>query len=66
MKKISKSDFCFLPHGYGHYLVTYRSPVTGKEWRKITNDMELIDATKNTEEPKIKDLNQLKNLCKCQ
>jgi len=66
MKKISKSDFSFLPHGYGHYLVTYRSQVTGQEWKTITNDMELIDATKNTEEPKIKDLNQLKNLCKWQ
>lgn len=31
MNKISTTDFRFLPSGYGHYRVTYTSPVTGKE-----------------------------------
>lgn len=57
-------DFQFLPSGFGHYEVTYTSPVTGKKWRNITNNMPLIDATKNTEEPKRKDLEWLKQICK--
>lgn len=63
-QNISKSDFTFRISGYGHYKVTYTSPVTGKKWIKIINFMPLIDATKNSENPKIKDLNILKNLCK--
>ncbi len=62
--KIRKSDFIFTLVGYGHYAVDYTSPITGKRWHKITNDMPLIDATKNEPDPKIKDLNQLKALCK--
>lgn len=50
--KISNSDFSFMPSGYGHYKVTYTSPVTGKKWTTVTNDMPLIDATKNADEPK--------------
>ena len=62
---IKISDFRFLPSGYGHYKVTYTSPVTGKSWTKTTSDMPLIDATKNADgDPKIKDLNELKRLCK--
>jgi hypothetical protein len=45
--KISITDFSFLPSGYGHYKVTYTSPTTGKQWVKTTNNMPLIDATKN-------------------
>ncbi len=62
--KISISNFNFNRSGYGHYTVTYISPITGKEWTKTTNNMPLIDATKNSEAPKIKDLNRLKSLCK--
>jgi len=62
--KISISDFNFSPSGYGHYKVTFISPKTGKEWTTITNNMPLIDATKNAEYPKVKDLNNLKSLCK--
>ena len=58
------TDFTFMPSGYGHYKVTYTSPTTGKQWTKITNDMPLIDATKNADEPKQKDLNELKRLLK--
>lgn len=58
------SDFTFAPSGYGHYKVTYTSPVTGKSWTTVTNDMPLIDATKNADEPNQKHLGQLKRLCK--
>ena len=62
--KTQLSDFTFRPSGYGHYKVTYTSPVTGKTWTKTTNDMPLIDATKNADEPKRRDLEELKRLCK--
>lgn len=45
--KIEKSDFTFLFAGYGHYKVTYQSPITGRKWTKVIDDMPLIDATKN-------------------
>jgi len=63
-KKISLADFHFIFTGHGHYLVTYTSPVTGYYWRYTTTNMPLIDATKNAEHPKIKDLNHLKVECK--
>lgn len=63
-KKIKITDFSFLPSGYGHYRVTYTSPLTGKSWTTVTNDMPLIDATKNADEPKQTDLNRLKRMCK--
>nr|DAR80505.1 MAG TPA: hypothetical protein [Caudoviricetes sp.] len=63
-KKISISDFSFMPSGYGHYKVTYTSPVTGKSWTTVTSDMPLIDATKNADEPKRCDLERLKRVVK--
>lgn len=63
-KKISISDFSFMPSGFGHYKVTYTSPVTFKEWSRVINNMYLIDATKNAEEPKRKDLEELKRIVK--
>ena len=63
-KKISLSDFSFMPSGYGHYKVIYRSPITFKEWSRVIDNMSLIDATKNAEEPKRKDLEDLKRLVK--
>lgn len=62
--KIEKSDFEFIFAGYGHYKVTYQSPKTGKKWTKTINDMSLIDATKNEEFPKRKDLEALKRVSK--
>ena len=62
--KTQLSDFSFMFSGYGHYAVTYTSPITGKSWTKITSDMPLIDATKNADEPKQKDLEQLKRIVK--
>ena len=61
---ISLVDFDFRFVGYGHYKVTYRSPVTGKEWTKTTTNMPLIDLTKNAESPKKVDLIRLKKMCK--
>jgi hypothetical protein len=62
--KISILDFHFEFAGYGHYKVTYTSPVTGKQWKTTTNNMPLIDETKNAENPKKKDLIRLKFTCK--
>jgi hypothetical protein len=62
--KTTKNDFTFTLQGYGHYKVTYTSPVTGKGWSNVTTDMQLIDATKNCDEPKHKDLEMLKRICK--
>lgn len=61
---ISLSDFNFKFTGYGHYKVTYTSPITGKQWTTTTNNMPLIDDTKNSDNPKIKDLKRLKFICK--
>lgn len=38
MKKISITDFEFKVTGYGHYNVTYTSPVTGKQWTTGIDD----------------------------
>lgn len=62
--RTSICDFDFMPSGHGHYKVTYTSPVTGKQWRTTVSDMTLIDATKNADDPKRKDLKALKWLCK--
>ena len=61
---ISTSDFTFEFKSYGHYQVTYTSPITGKQWTKLITDMTLIDATKNCDNPKIKDLEFLKKIVK--
>ena len=61
--RISKSDFTFLPAGHGQYNVTYTSPKTGIKWTTLITDMELIDATKNSENPKIEDIEKLKIFC---
>lgn len=63
-KKTTIYDFDFEFAGYGHYRVTYTSPATGKKWSTVTDDMLMIDATKNAEEPKRKDLERLKKICK--
>ena len=62
--KTNITDFKFMRSGSGHYKVSYTSPVTGRIWSTITDNMPLIDATNGEEKPKIKDLNKLKKLCK--
>lgn len=61
---ISISDFSFKFVGYGHYKVTYQSPVTQKEWSKVTTNMSLIDETKNAEQPTKVALKHLRRVCK--
>lgn len=64
-KRITLNDFSFEFSGYGHYKVTYTSPVTLKKWTATTNNMQVIDNTKNADDtPKLCDLNTLKNICK--
>lgn len=58
------SDFRFKTAGYGQYDVTYTSPISGKSWTKHVTHMPLIDKTKNADDPKKVDLNELKRLCK--
>jgi hypothetical protein len=63
--KTKLSDFNFTFKGYGHYKVTYTSPITSKEWSTITDNMPLIDITKNCDNtPTQNNLNILKRLCK--
>jgi len=57
---ISIKDFTFESVGNGLYNVTYTSPYTGIKWTRLI----LIDIKKYTENPKIKDLNYLKEYCK--
>ena len=64
MKKISIYDFDFEKVGYGRYKVTHTSPVTGKSWTTTIDDMTIIDATKESDSPKVKDLELLKYFCK--
>ena len=40
--RIAKSDFQFMPSGFGHYKVTYTSPNTGKKW-KVTLTSDLLE-----------------------
>jgi hypothetical protein len=61
---IQISNFSFKFSGYGHYEVTFTSQKTGKKYTTVTNNMPLIDATKNSEAPKVKGLNTLKSICK--
>jgi hypothetical protein len=62
--KTTIGDFEFRFVGHGHYKVRYTSPATGKQWVTLTHDMPLIDATKNSDNPKRKDLEHLKWICK--
>nr|DAT09613.1 MAG TPA: hypothetical protein [Caudoviricetes sp.] len=69
--KIQLRDFSFEKISYGRYKVIYTSPLSStrfsvlvKQWTTVTDDMPLIDATKNCDKPKVKDLEALKWLCK--
>ena len=63
--KLQLSDFDFQMSGHGHYKVTYTTPSRGLVYSAVTNNMPLIDATKNCEDaPKMDDLIALRNTCK--
>ena len=63
-QRTTKSDFQFIYSGHGHYKIIYTSPANRKTWIKVTDNMPLIDATKNEDAPKRKDLEFLKFICK--
>lgn len=48
-KKTQISDFRFQFLSAGHYSITYTSPVTDKEFRIVTTDMQIVDEFKGTE-----------------
>ena len=58
------NNFKFIKLGYGIYTVTYTSPKTGRIWAKKITDMEIIDRTKNADDPKKKDIEELKRIIK--
>ena len=62
--KTKTCDFTFEFSGYGHYMVTYTSPTTGKCWAKTINNMCLVDSVMNEENPTQKALDDLKRACK--
>jgi len=62
--RLSITDFEFTFAGRGHYKVRYRTPLKRTKYDKVTDDMPLIDATKNTDNPKQKDLRALRRLCR--
>ena len=59
-KKITLSDFTFRFSGYGLYIVHYFSPIKKIEYKGIITDMQIIDKTKNCDNPKAKNLRLLK------
>ncbi len=62
--QINITDFTFEFVGHGHYRVIYTSPLSKKKYTGIISNMPLIDATKNADRPKIKDLLRLKKCIK--
>lgn len=62
--KTTLNDFRFKLRGYGHYLVTYTSPVTGNRWSRIITDMSIIDDTLNEENPRQASIDKLKKIVK--
>jgi hypothetical protein len=54
-KKITLQQFNFKANGRGQYLVTYTTH-GGNVFKKIIDDMKLIENTKNAENPRGKDL----------
>ena len=62
--RIKRTDFTMKPAGYGHYLVTYESPATGRKWTAVITDMEKIDQVKNVETPTAAALERLKSAVK--
>jgi len=63
MRHIQLPEFTFVFAGHGLYKVLYTDP-RGTVWIAYVNDMTIIDATKNADEPKQKDLHQLLRICR--
>ena len=58
------SGFSFHLVGAGHYRVTYQTPQRGDYWVALITDMTVIDATKNAEWAKRRDIDHLRYLLK--
>lgn len=64
-QSISKYDFRLQFSGYGHYIITYTSPTTGKQWKWTCSDMTIIDKLREDEDDITKVfLNQVKWMVK--
>ena len=61
---IKKTDFSFMPVGYGRCKITYTSPVTFKKWTTVLCDMPLIDAVYHEEYPLRKHMETLRRMVK--
>lgn len=64
MKANDLSGFSFQFAGNGHYRVSYTTPQRGDYWVAVINDMTIIDATKNAEWAKRRDIEHLRDLVK--
>lgn len=64
MKANDLHNFTFKSIGYGHYRVTYTTDKRGDYWVNAITDMSLIDATKNSEWAKLRDIEHLRK-CVC-
>ena len=62
-KEEFKSRFNFVSSGHGHYKVYYYTPSMKYYYVVTTDNMPLIDATKNEENPTWQNLNYLRHLC---
>lgn len=58
------SNFTFRFNGRGRYKVTYKTPMRGDYWTALVTDRSTIDATKNADWAKVKDIKRLMFLCK--
>jgi len=58
--RLTIDDFIFIFLGKGAYRVIYESPKTHKVYKCRTTDMQLVDNTYHSDNPKQKDLKQLK------
>lgn len=57
-------NFSFRFASYGAYLVTYTTDTRGDYWQARIEDMTLIDATKNADVARVKDIQALYNAVK--
>lgn len=64
MKANDLHNFRFEKTSAGQYKVTYKTENRGDYWVAKINDMWLIDATKNAEWAKAKDIEHLRNVVK--
>jgi len=62
--KTTIRDFKFKLFRFGYFKVTYTNPANNKEFSHLTNNMQLINNTKNCELPLQNELECLKRMCK--